>query len=324
MRKKGPKRLKFAKPDTKGIPLSELMAVHRQFKPKGSLSDNIGDGFLLATNPVYRSIRNEYLARGFSYSLNDTHNYYAFPLMSLDDAIERGAIPYRKNFPWLEKLEKLAPGKFTLTELKKSELQFNYLFHESAHFIAHSVLFGKKAPRLVPKNAESLLKILIGEAMANTVECVSAIFTEGEIGTYFLDANCHFRTNEKEARALTRVAQKVGLRRLTKAVMASFLYANYMYERVGQKEKNLIADIAEVDSVGLIAPAIRVGFELSDIFRTNTTHLHLMKMGFPGDLQKLIQFDPLKKLLGNKKLLGQFNQLVEIIVHELKVQSTSK
>jgi hypothetical protein len=319
---KKPKRLRFAKPDPKGIPLKEVMAVHRQFQPLGSLPDNVGDGFLCATNPVYRSIRKEFLKRGFRYSLKDQPDYYAFPLMSLDDAIARGVVPYRKNFPWLEILEKKAPGKFTLTELKKSELQFNYLFHESAHFIAHSVLFGKTAPAAVPKNADSLLKILIGEAMANTVECVAAIFAEGEIGGYFLDANCHFRTNEQESAALIKLVQKIGLRRLAKAVMASFLYANYMYERLDAKEKNLIAELVEVKA-SVIAPAIRVGFELSEIFRTNTTHLHLLKMGFPADLQILIQFDPVKKLLGDKKLGVKFNELAEIIVHELKISNQS-
>jgi hypothetical protein len=271
---KKPKRLRFAKPDPKGIPLKEVMAVHRQFQPLGSLPDNVGDGFLCATNPVYRSIRKEFLKRGFRYSLKDQPDYYAFPLMSLDDAIARGVVPYRKNFPWLEILEKKAPGKFTLT------------------------------------------------AMANTVECVAAIFAEGEIGGYFLDANCHFRTNEQESAALIKLVQKIGLRRLAKAVMASFLYANYMYERLDAKEKNLIAELVEVKA-SVIAPAIRVGFELSEIFRTNTTHLHLLKMGFPADLQILIQFDPVKKLLGDKKLGVKFNELAEIIVHELKISNQS-
>ncbi|MGE3262003.1 MAG: hypothetical protein AB7K68_09510 [Bacteriovoracia bacterium] len=320
MRKKKnkPKRIRFAKLDTEGIPLREVIAVHRQFAPGDSLPDNLGDGFLVQTNPVYRSIRREFLKRGFSYSPEDPHNYFAFPLMSLDVAIAHKTVPYRKNFAWLEVLEKRAPRKFTLTELKKSELQFNYLFHESAHFIAHDVLFGNTAPDSVPKNADSLMRIFIGEAMANSVECLASVFAEGEIGGYFLDANCHFRSTEREAMALAKAAQKVGFRRLTKAVMASFLYANYLYERLNEREKKLVAAIAGVENFAVVAPAIRVGFELSEIFRTNTTHLHLLKLGFPADLQKLIPSDPLKKLMDDKKLLAQFNELAEIIVEELK------
>lgn len=317
-RKTKPKRIRFAKLDTKGIPLREVIAVHRRFTPGDSLPDNLGDGFLVQTNPVYRSIRREFLKRGFGYSPEDRHNYFAFPLMSLDVAIVHKTVPYRKNFAWLEVLEKEAPRKFTLTELKKSELQFNYLFHESAHFIAHDVLFGSTAPDSVPKNADSLLKIFLGEAMANSVECLASVFTEGEIGGYFLDANCHFRATEKEAKALAKAAQKIGFRRLTKAVMASFLYANYLYERLNDREKKLVATIAGVENSSVIAPAIRVGFELSEIFRTNTTHLHLLKLGFPADLQKLIPADPLKKLMGDRKLLAQFNELAEIVVEELK------
>jgi hypothetical protein len=290
------------------------VAAHRQFTPPLTIKENIGDGFLLALNPVYRAVRKEFRRRGFRFSSAPHPEYYSFPLMSLDDAIARGAVPYRENFRWIEKLEKVRG--FSLTELKRSELQFNYLFHESAHFIAHSVLFGKLKPAQMPKTAGSLLKVLMGEAFANTVECVAFLFAEGEVGGYLLDANCHFRTNEQEKSALLRVVRKTGLRKLTRAVFASFLYANYLYEGVGAKERRFISKLAGVDAK-LLAPAIRVGFELSDIFRTDTTQLHLMKLGFPGDLRELMQGDPVGRLLANKKLLVQFHELIEIVVGEL-------
>lgn len=310
-----PKKLKLPLPDARGIPLTEVIAAHRQFTPPLVLRENIGDGFLLALNPVFRAIRKEFRRRGFRFSTRLAEAYYSFPLMSLDDAIAARVVPYRGNFPWIEALAKVKG--FSLTELKRSELQFNYLFHESAHFIAHDVLFGKTKPAKIPKTADGLLRVLMGEAFANTVECVAFLFADGEIGGYLLDANCHFRTNEKEKAALLRVVRKTGLRKLTKAVFASFLYANYLYEEVGAKERRLIGKLADADAKRL-APAIRVGFELSDIFRTDTTQLHLMKQGFPGDLRKLMKGDPVARLLQDKALLAKFDELIEVVVSELR------
>src|SRR5262249_42702572 len=140
------KRLKFKKIDSRGIPLKEIIAVHREFAPRTPLADSLGDGFLYAMNPVFKKIRAEYLRRGFGFSDQDVCNYSGFPLFALDELIMAKTIPYKRNFPWVESMERHAPRVFTLTELKRSELQYNCLLHESAHFIAHDILFGNTNP----------------------------------------------------------------------------------------------------------------------------------------------------------------------------------
>jgi hypothetical protein len=42
-----------------------------------------------------------------------------------------------------------------------------------------------------------------------------------------------------------------------------------------------------------------------------------MKLGFPGDLRKLMAGDPVARLLTDKTLRAQFHELVEIVVREL-------
>jgi len=297
------KRLTFEKRDKNGIPLQELISVHSQFRGRGSLPRNLGDGFLLSQNPVFRSVREEALARGFSFSAKDYSLYYSFPLMSLDFVIERRQIPYRDNFAWLPLLEKSAPGAFTLTELKRSELQFNYLFHESAHCIAHSTFFGRRSFRSLPKNADTLLQILLGEAFANTVECMSAAFAEGEIGSYFLDGNCHFRSNPKEVREIRRCARRFGWEKTARVLLAAFLYANYLFDRIGRGEHARIRHFACLPKDAKIQRLAKIGTELSESFRTTTTQLHLMKLGFSGELGALMRQDPLARLEKKAKLL---------------------
>lgn len=308
------KRLSFEKPDKRGIPLRELISVHRQFRAKGSLPENLGDGFLFDQNPVFRSVRESCLERGFSFTPSDHGLYYSFPLMSLDQVIETRRIPYRDNFAWLPLLEKSAPGQFTLTELKRSELLFNYVFHEAAHCIAHSVFFGRVRFSRLPKNADTLRKILIGEAFANMVEALSHAFAEGEIGSYFLDGNCHFRSSVKEVKEIRRFAKAHGYEKTATVLLAAFLYANYLLDRLGRREHALIRELAGLEKSAKIEKLAKIGTELSEQFRTTTTHLHLIKMGFPASLGPLMRADPLAVLLKkeNMKLKEQVLSLAAI------------
>jgi hypothetical protein len=310
------KKLQFQKVDSKGIPLAEAILVHRQFS--AGLKRNLGDGFLLHWNPIYRNIREAYLARGFTFTEKNIADYFSFPLMALDEILTIGKIPYRANSLWLEKIERLAPKKFTLTEIKRSELQFNYLFHESAHFIAHSVFFGKRSMRLLPKNADTILKILLGESFANTSEALSAALIQGEIGSFFLDANCHFRSSEKEVSAILAFAKGQGFPATAKVLLAAFLYANYMYEELPELKLRRIRKFAGLPNSISIKKLAKIGLQLSEQFRVTTTQFHLAKLGFPFDLRSLMKLDPVDKISNDKKLNGQVQQLIDILCRDLE------
>lgn len=285
--------LQLKKIDTKGIPIGELWAAHSQFQPKGSLPQNIGDGFLLEFNPIFRKIRKQFTDFGFAFSERDPCRYFAFPLVALDDIYAHGIVPFRDNAFWLQTLSKKMPD-ITLTELKRSELQFNYLFHESAHFVAHRILFGRRQMNRIPVSRDSLLKILIGESFANTVECFSGLYAEGEIGSFFTDANCHFRLSLREVKILKKSIQSFGFECSLKILFASFLYANYLRDRLTTSEVREIKKFSRARHD--FSALSRIAFELSEIFRTNTTQFHLMKLGFPDDLSPWMKADPLREL----------------------------
>lgn len=309
------KKIKIRGLDPKGIPLREVIALHRYFRAPAALAANLGDGFLYATNPVFRSVRDEFLLRGFSFTLEDRWDYFSFPLLCLDDILAAGLIPYRRNFAWLERMEKAAAG-FTLSDLKKSELQFNYLFHESAHFVAHDVLFAGRPLKKCARNRATLLRILVGEAFANTAECLSYLFSEGEIGGYFLDANCHYKIDEKEARALRAEGRGEGAEVLVGALMASFLYANGLYNSLGSAERARVAKISGARGAKAVRAAIRNGLSLSDSFRDTTTPFHLHKQGFQR-LPRLFDFDPLGALARDPALAKPWAKLVGILSRDL-------
>jgi hypothetical protein len=293
------KRLHLAKP-AGGPPVAHLLQAHRQFSPAHALSENIGDGFLCEFNPVFRALREEARARGARFSDQPNAEYYTYPLMSLDEAMEARVIPYRPNASWLAKL---APLGFTLGDLKNGELQFNYVFHESAHFVAHSALFGRRSVSRAPKTADTLLAIMVGEAFANMVECLASAFVEGEIGSFFLDANCHFRANEREVKVLRTSLSRFGAPATARALLAAFLYSNYLRERLSAGELVRVARFAEIPVSPALKRLVKIGLELNEEFRTVTTPLHLRKCGFaPKQLPPLFAADPLKRLLEPQRL----------------------
>jgi len=289
------KKARLEKLDPTGIPLSEVIELHRKFCPPHTIRGNLGDGYLIHFNPIYRRIREEVLRKGFRFTTENVGNYYSFPLMALDEVIAKKKIPYRKNFLWLPTLEKVAQKKFTLSEIKRSEIQLNYLFHESAHCIAHDVLFGSKSILSVAKTKETLLKILIGESFANTVECLSAIYAEGELGFFFLEANCHFRANSKEIKTLKKTIEKYGTHKIFLLLLHAFLYANYLYEKLGKNEIQKIFYLTGSKPSKDLKKIIEIGLQLDTEFRTSTTQLHLLKIGFPKRLEAFFQ-DPMDLL----------------------------
>lgn len=309
------KRLRLGKPGG-GPPVAHLLQAHRQFAPPRTLKENIGDGFLCEFNPVFRALRAEACARGVRFSQRAAPDYFSFPLMSLDDAIDARVIPYHPNARWLARL---APLGFTLGDLKNGELQFNYLFHESAHFVAHSVIFGRRSVSGGPKNADTLLAILVGEAYANMVECLASAFAEGEIYAFFLDANCHFRANEGEVKVLRASLQRFGAPAAARALLAAFLYSNYLRERLSSAELSRVARFAGIPAGPALRRLVRMGLQLNVKFRTVTTPLHLRKCGFPAEsLPRLFAADPLRLLLDPRRarLRGRAGDLADIAARE--------
>lgn len=311
------KRLRFSLPDRSAISLAEIISAHLCFSSKNSLSNNLGDGFLIANNPIFRNIRIEVLNRGYRFTTNDFCHYFSYPLMCLDNVIAAKRIPYRENFYWLNELEKQRPGLFSLIDLKRGGLQFNYLFHESAHCVAHSVFFGEKKHSNISKNKDSLLPVLLGEAFANSAECLASLFAEGEIGSYFLDANCHFRSSEKEAAIIWRYVNALGFEAVAKVLLCAFLYSNFMYQSLKLKEERLIKKMANISNQKNIKPLLEMGLSLCEQFRSDTTQLHLMKMGYKGDLNSLTNYDPLEKILKKKSLSNKFQKLVDILIYQV-------
>jgi hypothetical protein len=297
-----PKKLSFYRCDDKGIPLSFLIQAHCKYDSdkKSSariLKENIGDAFLYHENPIFRNIRDEYLKRGFSFSATDFCDYNAFPFMALDELIDAGKIPYLRNFRWIKRLHESCRGKLSCSELQYLNINYNYLLHESAHFIGHDVFFGRDSLNQITKTVETLLQVLVCESYANTAEAIALVFAKGAFGPYFLRANSYIFYPKEKLALLLSFVEKYGHSSTTRIYFASQLYANFLYNFLDVSEIEKICAFAGLECISEVETLARIFINSSAgssvVFRTKTTPFHLLKIGFDYDLLNSIDRDPL-------------------------------
>jgi hypothetical protein len=155
----------------------------------------------------------------------------------------------------------------------------------------------------------------LGESFANTTECLSCVFSEGELATYFLEANCHFRGDAQDAETILSAMQKYGAAVVVRILFASFLYSNFLYERLSEKQISKIKVFSGLGKQAAVHRLIRIGLQLNERFRTVTTPFHLWKSGFSDPK---VNFDPLDTIREDKKLQKQLSELLQVLTKGLE------
>lgn len=267
--------------------LKAILAEHRKFKPKHSLQKNLGDGFLISHNPVFRSVREAILREGFRFSDRPFHDYDVLPLTQLPRILKSRTIPYRDNVTPLREVERRAPGAFAYDQIPK--LRPNHLFHESAHGIAHSITHRHLGR---PKSErERALQILIEESFANAVESLSNAYSNSTIHDEFLYKNAYIMEKPAVREKLRLALHHHKSATVLKTLLLSFLHANLIQieksARNWPRVRRLLTD-SKSDS---LRPVFKVGFDLDPRFTLFTNAFCLRLEGIRTDLFELLDFD---------------------------------
>jgi hypothetical protein len=118
--------------------LQESVEIHNRYAHHTPLSKTIGDGFLYATNPIFRRVRDMLVSQNYSFynELSEyTSNYFMTCLFQLDTILFEKKLFARHNFPALEKLIQKFPDKeIRLADVALLEC-YSTLLHESVHCI---------------------------------------------------------------------------------------------------------------------------------------------------------------------------------------------
>jgi hypothetical protein len=282
------------------------------------LLESVGDGFLYLQNPYVRRIRDAALGAGFRYTLSDPESYFGFPLIHLDTILRTRRIPYRPSFPALVHLEKARPGFFKLSDLRQNRPSPSYLLHESAHAVAFHELFGR--PRDVGRalgEPAALVKLMLGESFAMTAEYFAACAVSGSLHAWFFSISSYRRRTQKR-KAIGELIERLGFRPVCHAVLLSFLYNNFLVDRLDRRRFERLAASAGLRKLTPpLARELRSALNglmvMSHDFRYDTARLFLTMFGRSRDIRRELSADPLDLLDADPDAKRAVGQLVRAI-----------
>lgn len=255
----------------------EILKTHNNASAEGGQSDILGDAFLLLRNPVYRRIKNYATELGASFVETDVE-YLLLPFQQLDRIIVSKQVPYVPHGRLLAKIEAKNPGVFDLERMPMPE---SYHLHEAAHVIA-----AECCAKIELQSAQDrILKSILCESFANTVDALACGYADSEIHRIFLKLNCYMQPTEEAYELISSVRKACGEEYTARLILLSYLHANFLRDEVplelyeiGMKSKDCIALSA-------------IGQELDLVFREQTTANYFRLAGIEGDSLELLNFD---------------------------------
>ena len=292
------------------IRVRDLIELQRRSHGPKRIRDSLGDGFLYLENPFFRRVRDAALARGFRFTAEDPGSYFGFPLTSLDLVLQKRRIPYRRSFPALVALEDSRPGFFSLADLRANRPQPNYVLHEAAHGIAFHELFGRpRNAREAMSDPDALVRVMLGEAFAMTAEYFAACAVRGTEHAWLFSINSYRRRTQKK-KAIGELIDSLGFAQVAWAVLAAFLYNNFLVDRLTARQ---LDRIVRTRSAKRLRAALNGLMVMDPEFRRDTARLFLSAHGYPRDVERVLAEDPMDLLDRDPKARDACQRLVAIL-----------
>lgn len=296
--------------------VAALLKAHQSFQDKGLLG-NFGDGYLMEHNRVYRQIRNSASLGAYKFSLERDEAYEVFPLLQLERLLQEKTFPYSNNVRLFESMSSQQLSLLSWEDLV-GNLKRNFVFHEASHGVIRELIlshFGK-APQKKTLDAqrEFVLRVLLEESFANTAELLGLIDAGDTTHRAFYELNSYntlfeHRTNLKKA------IDELGAELLIPFLMLTYLQTNFLRKTLNEVDLKKMLTLINKDQVSpqqikILRSMSKLAFELSEIFRYQTTAFHLKMNGIETELEDVLDFDFLMNLKSYKELSGFWKKVI--------------
>jgi hypothetical protein len=279
------------------LQISDVLSIHELYSNEVSNrelvhADILGDAFLLQKNLVYRKIKKQALDIGCTYTEAWTE-YLLMPFQQLKDIVADKKIPYVPSAKLLRSIERQREGMLAVDDLAIPE---SYHLHEAAHVIAEDCFRNAELNR----TEEKILKAIICESFANTVDALACAYVDDEVHEFFLKQNCYMHPDRKYIRLMSGLNQRHGPRFVFILTLFGYLHANFLKEGISKVFlKRLIAEslpgIKISEKIQSESEAlIKMAAKLDPQFRVQTTQVYLNLEGYGGDVHKVLDFDFIK------------------------------
>ncbi len=260
------------------ILISEVLALHNSHSTECMHSDILGDAFLIKENRVYRNIKTKALQIGCRYS-EAWPQYLSLPFHELNKIIAEKNIPYVPSARMLQEIENKRAHTFTTDQLQAPE---SYHLHEAAHVIADSLFRNIN----LKTREEKILKAILCESFANTVDALACVYATTEIHQYFLVHNCYMNPDKEDLDAMLNLIERHGFKHTFMLVLIGYLHSNFMRQEFSQ---DLIQEIIGENSADTDA-IVQMCEKLDPLFRVQTTEMYLQLEGYDGEVFEILDF----------------------------------
>lgn len=288
---------------------TDVLDVHDSFASEVSHADILGDAFLMESNSIYRNVKAFSLRIGCSY-VEAYPEYLLLPFHELPKIVEKKSIPFVPGARLMRNVEAGRPGVFSTDDVPMPE---SYHMHEAAHVIAEHFLKEVK----VSGQQQEILKSMLAESFANTVDALASAQATDEIHHYFIKQNSYMHPQKKTKQAMTGLIESMGFRFTFMLVYFTYLQANFLTKPLSKKSVQELCEryAPDVKVNAKLQKDIRTvcetGEKLDMLFRVTTTGNYFKQQGFKGDIQDLLDFPFMKIIAGNKAYGEAIESLAE-------------
>ena len=299
------------------ILISELLSQHQARRAEVSHPDILGDPFLMRENSVYRSVKNCALEIGCQF-VEAWPQYLVLPFHELSKIIQTKTIPYVPSAQMLADIDRRNPNVFSSDDVQPPE---SHHLHEAAHVIAEHH-FAKVS---LKTDQEKILKSILCESFANTVDVLAYLPAESEMHQYLLSHNSYMKPLDEEMELIRRLQDHLGLRGLAVLTLFSYLSSNFLIETfvaptISKILNRFVPEVAITPQILADCEALGVMCErLDPLFRVQTTELYFKGEGFQGNVYELLNFPFMKVFEDNK----DFGKAVESLIDHFTARLSS-
>jgi hypothetical protein len=278
----------------------------------GGIPQILGDGYLCQNNQFFRAIRAKTIELGFQFDAEPPFPYTTFPLLSLSKILKTKIIPITENVSVLADLARARPGVFNVRDFQLVVPAKNFMIHESAHCIADTILKPRETEKI------DLIKIMLGEAFANSTELMAPHFSpDTPIDRWILAMNTYFSVRLKD---LPRLVDELSSPVILKLSIVLFLYSNFLFEDLTKAQLEKIFDFIGISNAirktkrfeAAIIGIRKIAFGLDPFFRLLTTEVYLKSIGFKNAPARLLSFDPIRFIEKNPEVMRGLDRICEV------------
>lgn len=283
-----------------------LIELHKEYcDVPNNLKESCGDGYLCYNNDIYRTVREVALDYGTKYRVGGTiqwHDYMVFPLVNFYEILMNKEVPYIDNFNVLRRLVKKYPDITLPEKFIRDSYKRNYVLHESSHCISHTFYteLAEDEPGWESLDFESLkmqrlVEGLLGEALANSVERISASLATSNTHIFLHVLNSFATYEPKTHELIQRAKKEIGDTQIFKMLFITFFFNNLLgYEHSTSSVDLLIDRFARDCGINgktsnreLLSEALLKFCRLNTRFRDETSVVYFTSFGLGDEYKNL-------------------------------------